>query len=131
MLPCLSALMLCGVLNCDGFSLACSPPEPREPQDLIQFPFLSILAMRELRYPSLMKMLFQKIRHRLERDERYVDVRGWRPLGECRKGQVHTSGVRQHQNQRGSDQCHQQPGMTLHRILLSTVMFFFTPFRPG
>jgi hypothetical protein len=39
--------MLWGVLNCSG-----SLPGP--PQDLIQSPFLSTFAMRELMYPSLM-----------------------------------------------------------------------------
>ena len=36
------------VLNWPGFSFACGPPVPREPHDLIQLPFLSNFATREL-----------------------------------------------------------------------------------
>ena len=44
---CRSTPMLCGVLNCPAFSSACAPPLPRDPHDLIQFPRLSNLAIRE------------------------------------------------------------------------------------
>src|SRR5271168_1286686 len=44
---CRSIPILCGVLNCPGSA-------PRDPQDLTQSPFLSILATREFWYPSLM-----------------------------------------------------------------------------
>src|SRR5262252_5993542 len=44
--PCLSICMLCGFRNWLG-------PVPYEPHDLIQSPFLFILPMRELTYPSL------------------------------------------------------------------------------